>query len=72
MPLIVDELYQWQGTQATARNLICAQCLSVLSILKADGLGVHALQKIAELVYYALPTDPTPSGPSDRGKRRDG
>jgi hypothetical protein len=63
-PLIFDEPYEWQGTQAAARNLICTQCLSVLGILKGDGVGSHALQKMAELAYYALPTDPTPITPS--------
>jgi hypothetical protein len=62
-PLVFEEPYQWQGTQATARNAVCTQCLSVLSILKGDGMGAHALQKIAELVYYASPTDP-PAGPT--------
>jgi hypothetical protein len=75
-PLVFDEPYQWQGTQAVARNIICTQCQSALSILKGDGLGAHALQKIAELAYYALPTDqlmattPPVGKPSRKGKRR--
>jgi hypothetical protein len=77
-PLVFEEPYQWQGTEAVARNLVCTQCLSVLSILKGDGVGSHALQKIAELAYYALPTDPamtrTPqpsdAKPSRKDKRR--
>jgi hypothetical protein len=77
--LVFDEPYQWQGTQAVARNLVCTQCLSVLSILKGDGVGAHALQKIAELAYYALPIDPAPpthtqpmssDKPSRKDKRR--
>jgi hypothetical protein len=54
-PLVFDEPYHWQGTEAAARNLICPQYLAVLSILRGD--GAHALQKIAELAHYALPTD---------------
>jgi hypothetical protein len=77
-PLVFDEPYQWQGSQAAARNIICPQCLSVLSILKGDGVGSHALQKIAELAYYALPTEATmvrrtqlsPTKPSRKDKRR--
>jgi hypothetical protein len=57
-PLVFDELYQRQSTQVAARNIVCPQCLSVLSILRGDGVGAYALQKIAELAYYALPTDP--------------
>jgi hypothetical protein len=66
-PLVFDEPYQWHGTQAPARNIVCTECLSVLSILRGDGMGTHVLQKIAELAYYALPTDPafeTTSQPS--------
>lgn len=62
-PLVFDEPYQWQGSQAVARNVVCTQCLSVLGILKGDGMGAHALQKIAELAYYASPTDPAPATP---------
>jgi hypothetical protein len=79
-PLVFDEPYHWQGTQAIARNVICTQCQSALSILRGDGLGAHALQKIAELAYYALPTDPamasttppstSPAKPSRKDKRR--
>ena len=57
-PLIFDEPYQWQDTQACARNVLCTHCSSVLSILKGEGVGAHALQKIAELAYYASATDP--------------
>ena len=66
-PLVFEEPYQWQGTQAAARNIVCPQCLSVLSILRGDGVGSHALQKIAELAYYALPTDPDPTRPTQPG-----
>jgi hypothetical protein len=78
-PLVFDEPYQWQETQATARNVVCTNCLSVLSILRGDGMGAHVLQKIVELVYYALPTDPAPprhtepmlsDKPSRKDKRR--
>jgi hypothetical protein len=33
-PLVFDEPYQWQGTQVAARNVMCPECLSVLSILR--------------------------------------
>jgi hypothetical protein len=56
-PLVFDEPYQWEA--AVARNVFCVQCQSPLSILKGDGMGAHVLQKIAELTYYAPPTDPT-------------
>lgn len=56
--LVFDKPYQWQGTQAVARKVLCIHCLSVLSILRGDGVGSHVLQKMAELAYYALPTDP--------------
>jgi hypothetical protein len=77
-PLVFDEPYQWQGTQAVARNVICTQCQSALSILRGAAVGAHALQKIAELAYYALPSDPpvttTPQPsegePSRKDKRR--
>jgi hypothetical protein len=77
--LVFDEPYQWQGTQGNARNVICTQCLSVLSILRGEGMGAHALQKIAELAYYALPADPPPANiispvstakPSRKDRRR--
>lgn len=63
-PLVFDEVYHWQGTDAAARNLVCTQCLSVLSILRGDGVGAHALQKIAELAYYASPIDLVPTRPT--------
>ena len=75
-PLVFDEPYQWHGTHVVARNVICTGCRSALSILRGDGLGAHALQKVAELAYYALPTDPPmattpPVGkPSRKDKRR--
>ena len=76
--LVFDEPYQWQGTQAVARNVLCTQCLSVLSILRGEGVGSHVLQKMAELAYYALPIDPTittasrplMAKPSRKDKRR--
>ena len=77
-PLVFDEPYQWQGTQAAARNVICTQCLSVLCVLRGDSIGAHALQKMAELAYlayYALPTDPimatSPLPPVARPSRKD-
>jgi hypothetical protein len=77
-PLVFDEPYQWQETQAMARNVICTRCQSALSILRGDGIGAHALQKIAALVYYALPTNPpiattsqsSDGKPSRKDKRR--
>jgi hypothetical protein len=57
-PLVFDEPYQWQGTPTVARNVICTKCQSPLSILRGNGIGAHALQKIAELVYCSSPTDP--------------
>ena len=66
-PLLFDEPYHWEGTAAMARNVVCPQCQSALSIFRGDGIGAHALQKIAELAYYALPIDPTPPRPTPTG-----
>jgi hypothetical protein len=57
-PLASTSPYKWHGTQAPARNIVCTQCLSVLNILRGDGMGTHVFQKIAELAYDALPTSP--------------
>jgi len=58
-PLAFDEMYGWKGTDRLARNIVCTQCSSTLSILRGDALGAHALQKIAELAYYASPALPS-------------
>ena len=57
-PLIFDQVYEWKGTDRLARNLVCTQCGSTLSILRGDALGAHALQKMAELAFYASPALP--------------
>jgi hypothetical protein len=54
-PLLIDEVYEWKGTDRIARNLVCTQCGSTLSILRGDALGAHALQKMAESAFYASP-----------------
>ena len=58
-PLAFDEMYGWKGTDRLARNIVCTQCASTLSILRGDALGAHALQKMAELAYYAPPALPS-------------
>ena len=74
-PPLFDEVYEWKGTDHVARNLVCTQCGSTLSILRGDALGAHALQKIAELAFYASPTLPSttaqPTTRSTRSGRRD-
>jgi hypothetical protein len=78
-PLSFDEPYLWHGPLAMARNVVCTRCQCTLSILRGDGMGSHALQKIAELAYYALPTEPvlktwqrsgSAAKPSRKDKRR--
>ena len=58
-PLIFDQVYEWKGTDRFARNLMCTECGSTLSILRGDALGAHALQKMAELAFYASPALPS-------------
>ena len=58
-PLTFDEAYDWKGTNHLARNIVCTQCASTLSILRGDALGAHAMQKIAELAYYVSPALPS-------------
>ncbi len=58
-PLTFDEAYDWKGTHHLARNIVCTQCFSTLSILRGDSLGAHALQKMAELAFYASPALPS-------------
>ncbi len=75
-PLTFGEVYGWKGTHYYARNIVCIQCASTLGILRGDALGAHALQKMAELAYYASPALPsettqhtaksTPSGQRNR------
>ena len=57
-PLLIDQPYAWQGTDRFARNLSSA----------------HALQKMAELAFYASPTLPSTTAqptakPTRSGKR---
>lgn len=58
-PLTFDQAYEWRGTDHFARNIVCTRCESTLSILRGDALGAHALQKMAELAYYASPALPS-------------
>lgn len=71
-PLIFDQVYEWKGTDRLARNLMCTECGSTLSILRGDALGAHALQKMAELAFYASPTllSNTPTAKSTRSGKR--
>ena len=69
-PLLFDQVYEWKGTDRFARNIVCTQCDSTLSILRGDALGAHALQKMAELAFYTSPALPsTTAQPTTKSTR---